>query len=81
VSDVPSVAEMENLKQRGYKETAVVVGGRQGVRYTAAQPGHGVYDVVYTLSGRREYRIQLSAATHNFDWTFALVLGTFTVSE
>jgi len=81
VSDVPSVAEMENLKQKGYKETAVVVGGRQGVRYTATQPGHGVYDVVYTLSGRREYRIQISAATHNFDWTFALVLGTFTVSE
>jgi hypothetical protein len=81
VSDAPSVAEMDNLKAKGYKETAVVLGGRQGVRYTAAQPGHGVYDVVYTLSGPREYRIQLSAATHAFDSAFALVLATFSVVE
>jgi hypothetical protein len=81
VSDVPSVAEMDDLKARGYKETAVVVGGRLGVRYKAPQPGHGVYDVVYTLSGQGEYRLQLSAATHNFDSTFTLVLATFNVSE
>jgi hypothetical protein len=81
VSDTPSVAEMDDLKARGYTETAVVVGGRQGVRYTAAQPGHGVYDVVYTLSGQHEYRLQLSAATHNFDSTLRLLLATFTVSE
>jgi len=81
VAEVPSVAEMDDLKAKGYKETAVVVGGRQGVRYAAPQPGHGVYDVVYTLSGPREYRLQLSAATHNFDSTFALVLATFSVAE
>jgi hypothetical protein len=81
VSDVPSVAEMDNLKAKGYKETAVVVGGRQGVRYTAPQPGHGVSDVVYTLSGTHEYRLQLSAATHDFDSTFALVLATFSIAE
>jgi hypothetical protein len=72
---------MDDLKARGYKETAVVVGGRQGVRYTATQPGHGVYDVVYTLSGQREYRLQLSAATHGFDPIFTLVLGTFSAAE
>ncbi len=81
VADAPSLAEMEDLKARGYKETAVVLGGRQGVRYTATQPAHGAYDVVYTLSGPREYRIQLSAATHAFDPAFALVLATFNVSE
>jgi hypothetical protein len=81
VSDVPSVAEMDDLRARGYKETAVVVGGRQGVRYTAAQPGHGVYEVVYTLSGPREYRLQLSAATHSFDSIFTLVLATFSIAE
>lgn len=81
VSDLPSLAEMENLRQKGYKETSVVVGGRQAVRFTAAQPVHGVYDVVYTLSGKWQYRVQLSAATHDFDSTFALVLATFNVSE
>jgi hypothetical protein len=75
------VAEMDYLEAKGYKETAVVVGGRQGVRYTAPEPGHGVYDVVYTLSGPREYRLQLSAATHNFDSIFTLVLATFGVAE
>lgn len=81
VSDSISYAEMDNLEARGYKETLVVVGGRQAGRYTAPQPGHGVYDVVYTLSGQREYRIQLSAATHDFDATFALVLATFSITE
>jgi len=81
VSDMPSVAEMDDLKQRGYTETAVVIGGRQGVRYTAAQPGHGVYAVVYTLSGRGEYRIQLSAATRSFDSTFALLLASLSIAE
>jgi hypothetical protein len=81
VSDVPSVAEMDYLEAKGYQETAVVVGGRQGVRYTAPEPGHGVYDVIYTLSGPREYRLQLSAATHNFDSIFTLVLATFGVAE
>jgi len=81
VSDTPSVAEMENLKQRGYTETAVVVGGRLGVRYTAPQPGHGVYDVIYTLSGKREYRIQLSAATHYFDATLCLLLASLSIEQ
>jgi len=81
VSDLPSVAEMEDLKARGYQETAVVVGGRQAVRYTAPQPGHGVYDVVFTASGKREYRIQLSAATHTFDATFRLLLAGLSIAE
>lgn len=77
VSDQPSIAEMENLAKMGYRQATVVVGGRPGIRYTAPQPLFGVYDVVYTLSGRREYRIQLSAATHRFDATFNLLLSTF----
>ncbi|HNR97154.1 MAG TPA: Gmad2 immunoglobulin-like domain-containing protein [Anaerolineae bacterium] len=81
VSDVPSLAEMENLARMGYRQATVVVGGHPGVRYTAPQPVFGVYDVVYTLSGRREYRIQLSANTHQYDATFNLILATFSTRE
>jgi len=81
VSDQPSIAEMENLTKMGYKQATVVVGGRPGIRYTSPQPFFGVYDVVYTLSGRREYRIQLGAATHQYDATFNLILATFTAPD
>jgi len=80
VADAPSVAEMQLLEARGYQRNWLVVGGQQAVRYTAATPAHGVYDIVYTMSGQREYRMQLSAATHEFDALFALMLATFSVT-
>jgi hypothetical protein len=36
--------------------------------------------VVYTIGGQREFRIHLSAATHDFDALFALLLATFNVT-
>ena len=81
VSDLPSVSEMENLAKMGYRQATVVVGGHPGIRFTAPEPLFGVYDVVYTLSGRREYRIQLSAATRQYDATFNLILATFSTFD
>jgi hypothetical protein len=81
VSDQPSVAEMESLAKMGYRQATVVVGGRPGIRYTAGQPFYGAYDVIYTISGRREYRIQLSSSGHEYDPLFNLLLATFSITE
>jgi hypothetical protein len=49
------------------------------VRYTDSSPHHGIYDVVYTASGTRQYSIHVSAASHAFDATFNLLLSTLTL--
>ena len=76
-SDSPSLAEMEDLEAKGYGKRRLIISGVPCVRYTDPTPHHGIYDVVYTLLGEREYRIHLSAATHNFDAMFNLMLATF----
>lgn len=78
-SDTPSLAEMQDLEAKGYQKRLLVVAGRSAVRYTDSSPHHGIYDVVYTVSGTREYRIHLSAASHAFDATFNLLLSTLTL--
>jgi hypothetical protein len=80
VSDTSSLAEMQDLEKKGYKKTSVVFDSRMAVRYTDKAPHHGIYDVVYTIGGQREFRIHLSAATHDFDALFALLLATFNVT-
>jgi hypothetical protein len=77
VSDTPSIAEMEDLEAKGYQKRRLIISGLPAVRYTDATPHHGVYDVVYTLLGEHEYRIQLSAATHDSDVALELMLATF----
>ena len=77
VADTPSIAEMEELERRDYRKRNLILGGRAAVRYTDRTPHHGIYDVVYTLTGSGEYRIYLSAATHDFDAMFALMLSTY----
>lgn len=77
VSDTPSIAEMEDLEGKGYVKRNLILDGRAAVRYTDRTPHHGVYDVVYTLTGPGEYRIHLSAASHAFDALFALMLSSF----
>jgi|GEM_PF-2070689 len=77
VSDTPSLAEMQDLEKKGYKKTSVVFDSRMAVRYTDKAPHHGIYDVVYTIGGQHEFRLHLSAATHDFDALFALFLATF----
>jgi len=77
VSDTASIAEMEDLERKGYRKRKLILNGRSAVRYTDLAPHHGIYDVVYTLTGSGEYRIHLSAATHDFDAVFSLMLSTF----
>jgi hypothetical protein len=76
-SDSPSLAEMEDLEAKGYVKRRLIISGVPAVRYTDRAPHHGMYDVVYTLLGEHEYRIHLSAATHDFDAVFNLMLATF----
>lgn len=80
VSDTSSLAEMQDLEKKGYQKTSVVFDNRMAVRYTDKAPHHGIYDVVYTIGGRQEFRLHLSAATHDFDALFALFLATFSVT-
>ena len=77
VSDSASLAEMEDLEAKGYVKRRLIISGVPAVRYTDRAPHHGMYDVVYTLLGEHEYRIHLSAATHDFDAVFYLMLATF----
>jgi len=77
VADTTSLAEMQDLQKKGYKQTSAVFASRLAVRYTDKAPHHGIYDVVYTMGGRHEFRLHLSAATHDFDALFALFLATF----
>ena len=42
---------------------------------------NGIFDAVYLQTDSLEYRIHLSAATHDFDSTFELFLATFEVTE
>jgi hypothetical protein len=81
VSDTPSLAEMQDLEKKGYQKTSVVFDSRLAVRYTDKAPHHGIYDVVYTIGGPHEFRLHLSAATHDFDALFVLFLATFNVTE
>jgi len=80
IADTTSLAEMQDLQRKGYQQTSVVFDSRLAVRYTDKSPHHGIYDVVYTIGGRHEFRLHLSAATHDFDAAFVLFLATFHVT-
>lgn len=80
-ADTPSLAEMQDLESKGYQKRYLILSGRGAVRYTDRNPHFGVYDVVYTLSGAGEYRVYLSAMTHDFDSIFVRILSTLQLPQ